>query len=230
MADVQVAVMAANTASTGTGAPAANPLNNSVSAGMVNTTSMTGGLGRPAVLMETNDVSTIQRVIKFTINNLGDASHTPQTVSLRIGSVAARKDAYQNFGLGAGAADDTVITDNVGTGCKGVQGFSEYVCFVPVWTKRIKIFCDDTSQLTESLFYKQLQIDGTTPTQRLIDLAYTQEKSDQRSNMVAAEALYLLDATRYFEYKVEAGVKLTIFIELGAISNSETFTTFPGAN
>lgn len=197
-----------------------------VSSGMQSTTSMNGGVGTPAILLETMDLSRITKLIQFNLNN----SESLEAINeiIRIGSIAASKGAYSMFDLTIGASDSAIIKDQLGAGAKRVEAFSRFVSFNPVLTQRIKIFCDEALQLQEPIYHKELQMDGTRPLSKTIDIAYTQGRGDQRNNLVEAGVVAVLDSTRYFEYKVLAGSKLALYLEIGAVSNTETFTPVTG--
>lgn len=194
---------------------------NGIGAGAQMTTAMGGGIGSGTTLVETDSVQSIQKVIQFSIDNSAAGS---SNVKLRIGSQAALPGNYVLFGITAGAADDVVIQDQNGVGCKALQAFGIYVSFKPVIVGRIKVYSSDTNQLAEPLLQTSLQLDGSIPIQKRLNMAYTQSLADNRTNLVEMQLAAILDATKYLEYTVTTGVKLTLFVEIAAISNNETFT------
>jgi hypothetical protein len=194
-------------------------------AGKQMVTNLDGTRGKDTVLLSTMDPSRIQRILQFPIDNTGAGS---KAVKVRFGSYVGQKDAYANFGITEGACDNAVVTDDIGVGCKRVQAFSKFVEDNPVVTGKIKILCDDVNQLAKPVYHKSLNIDGSEPNSTTIDVAYTQSRSDNRQNLVEIPVSKVLDSTRYFEYLVGSGTKLTFYIELAGISNTETFTPLPG--
>ena len=202
-------------------------MNTKYNVGTLQTSSLDGGTGRPTIQVETDKVSDVQRVLQFQIDNTGVGNDQQR---LRIGSIAGLPDSYVRLGLNDSAADDTVIEDDNGAGCKKLQAFSQFVSFKPVITSKFKVICSDVTQLTQSLKHCRLQMDGSTPLQNTINMAYTQSLSDNRTNLVYVDVNKVLDSTQYFEYVINAGVRATIFIEIAGFSNNETFTQLMGVN
>jgi hypothetical protein len=200
-------------------------MSTATTAGTQMTTNPDGTRGKDTILLTTMDPSRIQKILQFPIDNTGVNS---VAVDVRFGSFAAQKDAYANYGLTKGAADDAVVKDDLGVGCKRIQGFSQFVSFNPVVTGKVKILCDDVAQLTTPVYHKSLQIDGSDPLSTTIDVAYTQARSDNRQNLVEIAVSKVIDSTRFLQYRVAAGVKVVFYIEVAGISNTETFTPLPG--
>lgn len=188
--------------------------------GIVQTSNPAGG-SDSAVLMDTGLVqSNMNNIVQFTITNTASGNATQQ---LRIGSYASRPDAYAMFGLVAGASDNGVITDQFGAGCLAVQGFSRIVSSKPVIVTRIKIIMAAAdAQLQQPIKYKSLQLDGTIDEIKQ-NVAYTQEKSDQRLNLIEKKGLWILDSQQFLEYTILANKVVDIFLEVTGFSSTVAF-------
>jgi hypothetical protein len=192
-------------------------------AGTVSTTVARGGEGTAGtgVLLETSLVQArINPVVQFNIDNTG-AGNANQV--LRIGSESGQPDSYLQFGLPASAADDAVITDDYGVGCLKVQGFSRLVSSKAVAITELKVIeATPSDQLQQAFVYKSLQYDGTIDEIKQ-NIAFTQEKVDQRDNLVRQRGLWVLDAQQLLEYTVLAGKKVSLFVKISAADSAKVF-------
>lgn len=167
---------------------------------------------------------TINPVIQFSVDNSA-LGNTQQR--LRIGSWAAQPDNYEKFDLQVGAADNAVITDQFGAGCKKVQGFSLLACSKPVYISQLKIITPAASQqLNQGVKYSSLQYDGTLD-EINNNIAWTQQKVDNRDNLVTKKGNWILDAQQYLEYVILAGATPDIFINIKAAANIGFFRGVP---
>jgi hypothetical protein len=203
---------------------APNENQSNLGAGMVSTTKESGGTGT-AVLLETGTLlDTINPIVQFDINNSG-VGNTDQI--LRIGSVLGEADSYLFWDQPASAADDAVITDQNGVGCKFVQGFSELVKSKAVAVTEIKVSMASTDlQLNQNFKYRKLDYDGSVNEVK-VNVGYTQQKQDFNETIRSIKSLWILDSQYFLEYKVLAGKQLTIFLELAAANQVETFKSLP---
>lgn len=189
-------------------------------AGIVQTSNPAGGSDN-AVLMDTGLVqANMNNIVQFTITNTASGNAAQK---LRIGSYASRPDAYSMFGLDAGAADNGVIVDQFGAGCLAVQGFSRIVSSKPVIVTRIKIIMAAAdAQLNQPIRYRSLQLDGTVDEIKQ-NVAWTQERSDQRANMIEKKGLWILDSQQFIEYTILAAKVVDIFLEVTGFSSTVAF-------
>lgn len=203
-----------------------NPNDNqsNLGAGMVSTTKESGGSGT-AVLLETGTLlDTVNPIVQFDIDNTG-VGNSQQI--LRIGSVLGEADSYLFWGQPASAADDAVITDQNGVGCKFVQGFSELVKSKAVAITEIKVsMAASDLQLNQNFKYRKLDYDGSVNEVK-VNVGYTQQKQDFNETIRSIKSLWILDSQYFLEYVVLAAKELTIFLELAAANQVETFKSLP---
>ena len=159
-------------------------------------------------------------VVQFDIVNSGVGA-TQQL--LRIGSVAAFPDAFRRFGLTAGAADNAIITDDFGAGCLKVQGFSDLINYKPVVINEIHLISDNLTQLNAQFTHKLIHPDAVVDT-RSNNIAFTQQKTDQKETLNVAKGKWLLDSNQFLEFSIFAGRDMTILLHMVAIANVSTFT------
>lgn len=179
-----------------------------------------GGAGR-GVLLETSLVQNrVNEIIQFDIDNTG-VGNADQL--LRIGSEAGQPNSYSQYNLPVSAADDTVISDDHGVGCLKVQGFSRLVSSKAVVITEIKVIeAVPSTQLQQGLSYNSLQYDGSLDSIKE-NIAFTQEKVDNRNNLVRTRGLWVLDAQQFLQYKVLAGKTVSLFLEIGAANSATVF-------
>ncbi len=202
-------------------APAAQE-SNQLGAGMISTTKMGGNAGT-AVMLETGlMLETINPIVQFDIDNSG-VGNTQQT--LRIGSVLGLADSYLYWNQSPSAADDPVIVDQNGVGCKAVQGFSDLVKSKAVVVTKLKVqMAASDVQLNQNFKYRKLAYDNTV-NEIKGNIAWTQQKSDYAQNIREMETAYVIDSQYFLEYVILAGKQLSVFLELGAANMVETFKT-----
>ena len=183
--------------------------------------SSVNGSSVAAVIMETANVrGRMNPVVQFTIINSGGGA-TNQLV--RIGSVAAFPDAYARFGLTPGAADNAIITDQLGVGCLKVQGFSDLVNHKPVVINEIHIISSDLTQLNTEFTHKLIHPDLVVDV-RSNNIAFTQQKTDQKETLNVAMGKWLIDSNQFLEFTVFATKDVTVLLHMTAIGNVRTFT------
>lgn len=174
-----------------------------------------------ALPMETANVrGRMNSVIQFSINNTGNGAANQK---VRIGSVAAFPDSYARFGLTAGSADNAVIVDDFGAGCLKVQGFSDLCNFKPVVVSEIHIISDDLTQLNASFLHRLIHPDMVVDN-RSNNLAFTQQKTDQKATLNVAKGKWMIDSNQFLEFTSYAGKSVTILLHLVAIANVAIFT------
>jgi|GEM_PF-3772815 len=174
-----------------------------------------------ALLLETANVrGRMNPVVQFSINNTGVGA-TDQKV--RIGSVAAFPDSYARFNLTPGAADNAIIRDQLGVGCLKVQGFSDLINYKPVVINEIHLISADLTQLNTEFFHKLIHPDLIID-DRSNNIAFTQQKTDQKETLNVAKGKWLIDSNQFLEFTVFAANSLTILLHMVAIANVDTFT------
>ncbi len=174
-----------------------------------------------ALFLETANVrGRMNPVVQFNIDNSGVGA-TNQL--LRIGSVAAFPDAFSRFGLTPGAADNAVITDDFGAGCLRVQGFSDLINYKPVVINEIHLISSDLTQLNTQFTHKLIHPDMIIDT-RSNNIAFTQQKTDQKETLNVAKGKWLIDSNQFLEFTIFATRSLTILLHMVAIANVQTFT------
>lgn len=174
-----------------------------------------------ALVLETANVrGRMNPVVQFSINNSGGGA-TDQKV--RIGSVAAFPDAFSRFGLTPGSADNAVIVDQLGAGCLKVQGFSDLINYKPVVINEIHLISSDLTQLNTEFFHRLIHPDLVID-DRSNNIAFTQQKTDQKETLNVAKGKWLLDSNQFLEFTVFAGLSITILLHMVAIANVNTFT------
>jgi len=190
-------------------------------AGTIATSIAKGAAAGRGVLMETSLVQDrINEIVQFNIDNT-DTGNADQL--LRIGSEAGQPDSYLQFGLAASAADNGVIKDSYGVGCLQVQGFSRLVSSKAVIISEVKVIEPAPStQLQQGFTYSSLQYDGKLD-EIQENIAFTQEKVDNRNNLVRMRGMWVLDAQQYLEYKILAGKTVNLFLEIGAANSAVVF-------
>lgn len=174
-----------------------------------------------AMLLETANVrGQMNPVVQFDIDNTGGGA-VNQVV--RIGSVAAQPGAYLQLGLTPGAADNAVIRDQFGAGCLNVQGFSSLCSFKPVVVNQINIISTSLVQLNARFLHRLINPDMIV-INRSNNIAFTQQKTDQKVTLNVAMGKWLLDSNQWLEFTSYAGDQLTILLHMVAIANVATFT------
>ncbi len=174
-----------------------------------------------AMLVETANVrGAMNPVVQFDIDNTGGGA-TDQVV--RIGSIAALPGSYLQLGLTAGAADNGVIRDQFGVGCLNVQGFSFLGSFKPVIVNEIHIISTDLTQLNARFLHRLINPDMIV-INRSNNIAFTQQKTDQKTTLNVAMGKWLLDSNQWLEFTSYAAKSVTILLHMVAIANVSTFT------
>jgi len=206
--------------STPNGGPMVYPAGGNDMSGMTKVRSVSGSKVEALILETANVRGRMNPVVQFSIDNTGGGA-TDQKV--RIGSVAAFPDAYSRFGLTPGSADNGVIRDQLGVGCLKVQGFSDLINFKPVVINEIHLISSDLTQLNTEFFHKLIHPDLVID-DRSNNIAFTQQKTDQKTTLNVAKGKWLLDSNQFLEFTVFAGKSLTILLHMVAIANVSTFT------
>jgi len=174
-----------------------------------------------ALLLETANVrGRMNPVVQFSIDNTGGGAATQK---VRIGSVAAFPDSYARFGLTPGSADNAVIIDQLGAGCLKVQGFSDLINYKPVVINEIHLISSDLTQLNTEFFHKLIHPDLVID-DRSNNIAFTQQKTDQKETLNVAKGKWLIDSNQFLEFTAFAGKSITILLHMVAIANVDTFT------
>ena len=174
-----------------------------------------------ALILETANVrGRMNPVVQFDIVNSGIGA-TNQKV--RIGSVAAFPDVFARFGITPGSADNAVITDQLGAGCLKVQGFSDLINYKPVVINEIHLISSDLIQLNTEFFHKLIHPDLVID-DRSNNIAFTQQKTDQKETLNVAIGKWLIDSNQFLEFTVFAAKDITILLHMNAIGNVTTFT------
>lgn len=175
----------------------------------------------PALYVQTLNHYGMNSVAQFTIDNTGVGN---TFLRLRLGGLIAFPLAYTLFNVADGAADNAVITDDYGAGCKKVQGFSQLVNNGAVSIKTIKISCVKQQQLDSPFFYNTIRYDTSINTLTQ-NIGFTAEKSDALTTLAVARGNWILGFNQYFEFGILPNVSLTIFLEIYGIANVKAFST-----
>ncbi len=170
-------------------------------------------------------------VVQFDIDNTGPAN---KDQILRIGSLLAMPGAAHKFKLLShfgeeyrkGASDDTIIRDQGGVGCIGVQAFSELCNHTEVIISQIRIISQNPRQLKTRVEHKTIfpdlilvQSDGTRDEDRFIKFEKTAE-----SCLTVADGEWPLSASQCFELEILANTEVSIIIEIDKMANIKTFS------
>ncbi len=155
-------------------------------------------------------------VIQIKIDN-DDVGNADQI--LYIGSWASQAGTAELLGQPAGAQDDAVIKDQYGTGCKFTQGVGlmtlkgAYIHDFQVLAASESI-ADTTGQLLEDIVTREYYFNGDS-VPITYPAAVTFEMTDQRKNMLKDEnAFFYVDALNGIEYKIKAGFRGTILLQI----------------
>jgi hypothetical protein len=141
---------------------------------------------------------------------------------VRIGSVLAAAGAYNEFSTVNGASDIAACTDQGGANVKFTQGISRIFCAKAALVTEIQLTSEDTPQLNAAATYNKIHVDGTiTPT--AVNVSATQEKSDQRSDLVVIKGSWILDAQAYLEFTLKYTKYLTAKLYIQAYDNVGQF-------
>lgn len=205
----------------GNGAPVAMPYaGGSDLAGMSKVRSVSGAKVEALFLETANVRGRMNPVVQFDIINSGVGATTQK---VRIGSVAAFPDSFRRFGLTAGSSDNAIILDQFGAGCLKVQGFSDLINYKPVVINEIHLISADLTQLNSEFFHKLIHPDAVID-DRSNNIAFTQQKTDQKETLNVAKGKWLIDSNQFLEFTVFAGKDLSILLHMVAIANVNTFT------
>lgn len=175
----------------------------------------------PTMILRKLDHSNQNPVVQFTIDNTG-VGNAQQL--LRVGSVVGLAGSAVLHNIALGAADNAVITDDYGAGCRKVQGFSQLVNAGAVMVETIKISTSSLTQKDRLFTHNRINYDDTIfPTSN--NVGFTAEKSDQLTTLAVAHGNWMLDFNQYFEFTILAAVSLTLYFELKGVQNVDGFTT-----
>lgn len=159
------------------------------------------------------------KVIQFSIDNSGVGAATQK---LRIGSWAALTAAFTQFGLTAGAADNVVITDDFGASVQKVQGFSKMTISSDVIVEEIRVISSFTNQLTQQFSHKRILFDFTV-IPIVTNIAYTEDKSDQRTDLLIAKGRWLLNGRQFLEFTSLLATTMTIQLLVTGSAEAKDF-------
>jgi hypothetical protein len=178
----------------------------------LSTTDESGNRGN-AMIVENSSGFKQRKIVQIKFDNTGSGNADQ---ILRIGGLAATAGAAQLFNLPAGAADDPVILDQYGAGCKFTQGLGLMTQNSGLYIRDFQVLStvDNSPQLDESIIRRRLYFNGDSVP--ITDVAAaTFEMSDQRKNMMKdREAIFYLSALDFLEYTILAGSKGTIIFEI----------------
>lgn len=146
---------------------------------------------------------------------------------VRIGSLMGEAGAYARFGLPATGASDTAnVSDQVGANVVGLQGFSKITQVRPILVTEIQVTTTDAAQLNKEWTYRELQLDGTSPVDKKINVSATAEKSDNRTDLLVMEGQWILDPMHWLEFQIKITCSVTIKLLVEAWSNIVNFTQY----
>jgi len=163
--------------------------------------------------------------VQFDVSNLTSGG-TLEDFKVRVGSNLALPDTYEEYGIGSGAADSANVEDQFGKGCLAVRGFSRITCSKPVLVTEIQITSDDSMQLNAEIKTLEIELDGTI-TPKKINVSATQQKSDQRDNLLLIENVSIIvDSTHSLEFTSKGDKDVTIKLKVEAWSNVGLFMPY----
>ena len=186
---------------------------------------MAGGIQQNVSMILDNTGSAMNPVAQFDIVNTG-AGNAQQI--MRIGAVVALAGAYVRYNLVAGSADDAVITDQFGAGCRKIQGFSELTSHIPVIIDQIHISSSDLTQLNRAFTHNIIYMTDAVVDQRTSNIAFTQAKTDQKTTLNVAKGKWILSANQYFSYTIGAAISVTLLLHVAGVANTAGFIPLNG--
>jgi len=160
------------------------------------------------------------RYAQFNISN-GDVALTRQ---VRIGGFISLTGAFANYNVAAGASDFATMTDQFGTSVPKVQGFSQMSIGKAMIITQLRVVSNSATQLAQTFSYNTINPDATiTPTP--INVAATEAKSDQRTNLVVVYGTWILDVNHYLEYPslATAANAFNLILEVSGVQNAGDF-------
>lgn len=178
---------------------------------------------------------------QFTITNAGSSD-----VPVRIGSLlgyAAYTDPTSTspvswvdmgalmFGITASGIEYNGTTykcsDERGNGLLKVRAFSMMVESAPVLVRTLKVQSTDTTQLSQSIYYKEVKMDNTTGVLDTINTLEAIEMTDQRTDLVVfgMDKLKNLILSKFqtLEFLSKSGKTMTISLEFAAVASIQQF-------
>jgi len=186
---------------------------------------LAGGVQENISMILDNTGTAMNPVAQFDIVNTGVGN--AQQI-MRIGAVVALAGAYVRYNLAAGSADDAVITDQFGAGCRKVQGFSEIASHIPVIIDQIHISSSDLTQLNRAFTHNIIYMTDAVVDQRTSNIAFTQQKTDQKTTLNVAKGKWILSANQYFSYTIGAAISVTLLLHVAAVGNTAGFIPLNG--
>lgn len=156
---------------------------------------------------------------QFNVNNTSGA-----TRQVRIGGFIALTGGYQNYNVAAGAADFAGVVDQYGANIKKIQGFSQFAIGKPMIISQIRVISNSATQLAEQFSYNTINPDGTI-TPNPINIAATEAKSDQRTNLVVVYGTYIISTNKYLEYPSLdlAANAFSLILEVSGVQNAADY-------
>ena len=154
-----------------------------------------------------------------------DIEHTKPAGSdelLRIGGFFGLPGIYAEFGIPSGAADSGDVQDQLGVGCQKVQGFSRLSAYKPMILNEIRVVSEDAIQLNQPITYNEVTFDAVKDVDKINVLA-TQQKSDERENLLVARGEWIIDPQKFIEFTVKKGKSMQILLRIDSIANVANF-------
>ncbi len=161
---------------------------------------------------------------QFNIDYTAGAPADPN-VPVRIGSVLGLPGVYEEFDLPPGAADSGAVKDDGGLGCKHIRGFSRLTNGMSVLINEIKIFSDDTKQLSSAIKYKMMGFDRVSDTDTTNVLS-TALKSDFRVNELVVYGKWWLNVRQYLEFSAIAGEEFQVLLKIAGFAGVDNIISF----
>lgn len=150
------------------------------------------------------------------------------TRQLRIGGFISLTGGFANYGVpnvGTGASDFATISDQYGTNVPKVQGFSQLSIGKPMIVTQLRVVSSSATQLAQSFTYNTINPDIDTVTPNPINIAATEAKSDQRTNLVVVYGTWIINTNHYLQYPVlaTAANAFSLILEVSGIQNASDF-------
>jgi hypothetical protein len=143
---------------------------------------------------------------------------------VRIGGFISLTGGFANYNVAAGAADFATCTDQFGTNVKKLQGFGQFSIGMPMIITQIRVISDSATQLAQTFGYNVINPDATiTPTP--INVAATEAKSDQRTNLVVIYGSWIINTNHFLDYNALglAANAHSLILEVSGVRNVGDF-------
>ena len=160
------------------------------------------------------------RYAQFDISN-GDAALTRQ---VRIGGFISLTGGFANYNVAAGASDFATMTDQFGANIPKIQGFSQFSIGLPMVITQVRVVSSSATQLAQTFVYNTINPDSTI-TPEPINVAATEAKSDQRTNLVVIYGTWMINTNHFLQYPAlaTAANSFSLVLEVSSLRGAGDF-------